>query len=375
MFERVVFNYKDLEVRVSDHANDEIMYLLDHTIQGSEGGMRYSLQNVAPRIEAYKDKIRFVSLYKKNQVTGTIGSCFRISGLGNLRYPSTYLRYLAMQSTYQLEPGWRKRLRSVIKPERDDTFKQKTLEIFSKPHMLDIQGVNEGDKHIMYAFLESMNERSKNLVSQAGYEYVRSFLTVAFSRFSPKKDKRVSKIREDEKKRMAELLEKYYREYSLFTTEYSFYGDRYYVLKEGDEIIAGVSAIPGVHKIYDIPGIWGWVIMKILPKVPYYRRLFSPGEFRYLVFDAIYCKEGHERSLGSLFESVCASEGYYTGLTWLDDRSRLFDTIRTDINMGALNRMLNAKPGLVYIRFVNFEEKEKDSFYEAPAYISGFDFS
>ena len=109
MFERVVFNYKDLEVRVSDHVNEEILYLLDHTIQGSEGGMRYSLQNVAPRIEAYKDKIRFVSLYKKNQVTGTIGSCFRISGQGLLLYPSTYLRYLSIQSTYQLEPGWRKR--------------------------------------------------------------------------------------------------------------------------------------------------------------------------------------------------------------------------------------------------------------------------
>jgi hypothetical protein len=375
MFERVVFNYKDLEVRVSDHANEEILYLLDHTIQGSEGGMRYSLQNVAPRIEAYKDKIRFVSLYKKNQVTGTIGSCFRISGQGPLLYPSTYLRYLAVQSTYQLEPGWRKRRKKALMPEREDSFKQKTLEIFSKPHLLDLQGVKEEDKHIMYAFLESMNERSKNLVSQAGYEHVRSFLTVAFSRFSPRKDDRVSKLKEEEKPEILELLSDYYKNHSLFTTDYSFYGDKYYVLRENGKIIAGVSTIPGVHKIYDIPGIWGWVIMHLLPRVPYYRRLFSPGEFRYLVFDAIYCEKGHEKALATLFESVCAEEGYYTGLTWLDDRSHLYDKIRTEVNMGALNRMLNAKPGLVYIRFINFEEKEKDGFYEAPAYISGFDFS
>jgi hypothetical protein len=375
MFERIVYNYKDLEVRVSDHANDEILYLLDHTIQGSEGGMRYSLQNVSPRIEAYKDRIRFVSLYKKNQVTGTIGSCFRESRLAGKYYPSSYLRYLAIRTTYQLEPGWRKRRRQVIKPERDDSFKQKTLDIFSKPHLLDLQDVKEGDKHLMYTFLESMNERSKNLVSQVGYEYVRSFLTVAFSRFSPKKDKHVTKIQEEEKPVVRDLLSKYYADYSLFTTDYSFYGDKYYVLKEGDEIIAGVSAIPGVHKIYDIPGVWGWVIMNILPKVPYYKRLFSPGEFRYLVFDAIYCKEGREKILGTLFESVCAAEGYYTGLTWLDDRSRLYDKVRTEVNMGALNRMLNAKPGLVYIRFLNFEEPEKESFFEAPAYISGFDFS
>jgi hypothetical protein len=130
-----------------------------------------------------------------------------------------------------------------------------------------------------------------------------------------------------------------------------------------------------VHKIYDIPGIWGWVMMKLLPKIPYYRRLFRPGEFRYIVFDAIYCKEGCERKLATLFESVCAAEGYYTGLTWLDDRSRLYDELRTGGRMGALNRMLNAKPGLVFIRFVNFDDKEKEPFFEAPAYISGFDFS
>ena len=37
--------------------------------------------------------------------------------------------------------------------------------------------------------------------------------------------------------------------------------------------------------------------------------------------------------------------------------------------------MLNAKPGLVYTKFINLTEEEKEYFYDAPAYISGFDFS
>ena len=115
--------------------------------------------------------------------------------------------------------------------------------------------------------------------------------------------------------------------------------------------------------------------MKVLPKMPYFRRLFSPGEFRYLVFDAIYCKKGSEKLLAALFESACASEGFNTGLTWLDDRSQLYDKIRTRVKMGALNRMLNAKPGFVYTKFINLTEEEKEYFYDAPAYISGFDFS
>ncbi len=375
MFEKKLFDYRGLEVRVSDFANEGILDILNHAVQGSEGGLRFSLQNIAPRIAAYKDHIRFVSLYRKNQITGTVGSCFRVSGQGNLCYPTSYLRYLAFQSTYQSDFIRRRRRKTLIKPEKDFSFKQKTLEIFSKPHLLDLNDVFEGDKHIMYAFLESMNERSKNLVHQAGYEYIRSFLTVAFSRFSPEYDKRVGKLKEEEKAKMESLLLDYYRDYSFFSTDYSFFDDRYYVLKEGEEIVAGVSAIPSVYKVYDIPGIWGWVMMKVLPKTPYFRRLFRPGEFRYLVFDAIYCKKGREDLLAVLFESACAAEGFHTGLTWLDDHSQLYDTMRTGVKMGALNRMLNAKPGLVYSRFINLSENEKEYFYNAPAYISGFDFS
>jgi len=375
MFERSVFNYKGLEVRVSDNANEGILDILNHAVQGSEGGLRFSLQNIAQRIAAYKDQIRFVSLFKKNEITGTVGACFRISGQGHLHYPSTYIRYLAFQSTYQSDTNWRKRGKAVIKPEKDDTFKQKTLEIFSKPHILDLPDVFEADKHIMYAFIESKNERSKNLVHQVGYEYIRSFLTVAFSRFSPKYDNRVSKLIENGKASMENLLLAFYRDYSFFTTAYSFYGDKYYVLKEEDKTIAGVCAIPTSYKVYDIPGIWGWVMMKVLPGIPYFRRLFRPGEFQYLVFDAIYCKKGREAVLAKLFESVCAAEGFHTGLTWLDDRSELYDKIRTGVKMGALNRMLNAKPGLVYIKFINLTQEEKEHFYDAPAYISGFDFS
>jgi hypothetical protein len=376
MFEKKLFDYKGLEVRVSDYANDGILEILNHAVQGSEGGLRFSLQNIAPRIAAYKDQIRFVSLYKKNHITGTVGSCFRVSGQGALRFPTSYLRYLAFQSTYQTDIGWRRRRhKDIIKPEKDDNFKQKTLEIFGKPHLLDLNDVFEGDKHIMYAFIESMNERSKNLVHQAGYEYIRSFLTVAFSRFSPEPDSRVTKLREEERSEMELLLRQFYKEYSFFSTDYSFFGDKYYILKEGGEIIAGVSAIPSVYKVFDVPGIWGWVMMKVLPKTPYFRRLFRPGEFRYLVFDAIYCKKGHESKLGELFESACAAEGFHTGLTWLDDHSELYDNMRTVVKMGALNRMLNAKPGLVYSRFINLTEAEKEGFYNAPAYISGFDFS
>ena len=337
--------------------------------------MRFQLQNIEKKIKAYGDQIRFVSLYKRDKITGTIGACFRMSGQGALSFPSTYIRYFAFQSVYRSDIRWKKRDRVQIRQEPDDSFKRKTLDIFSKPHLLELPHVFEAGKHIMYAFIESMNERSKNLVIQAGYEHIRSFLTVTFSRFNPKPDTRVSKLQDADKQRMKELLLDFYRDYSFFSTDFIFYDDKYYVLRDGDEIIAGVCAIPSAYKVYNIPGIWGWVIMKVLPKVPYFRKLFSPDEFKFLVFDAIYFKKGREDVLPDLFESVCAVEGFNTGLMWLDDRSTLYDKIRSGRRMGALNRMLNAKPGLVFTKFVNFPDEAKDIFYDVPAYISGFDFT
>jgi hypothetical protein len=375
MKEKTVLRLNDLEVRVTSEADEGILDILNHAVQGSEGGLRFSLQNIESRIKAYKDQIRFISLYKKNKITGTVGACFRVSGQGPLRYPTTYIRYLAFQSFYQSGTNWRQREKTVIKSEHgDDSFKRRTLDILSRPYILDLPDVFEQDRHIMYAFIESMNERSKNLVHQAGYEYIRSFLTVAFSRFSPKTDSRVSVLAPDDRHTMKELLLDYYKNYSFFSTEYSFSGT-YYVLKEKGEIIAGVNAIPSLYKIFDIPGVWGWVIMNVLPGMPYFKRLFYPDEFRYLIFDSIYCKPGKEKQLSNLFETACAAEKFNTAITWLDDRSDLYDKMRSEVSLGALNRMLNAKPGLVYARFINLNELEREPFYNAPAYVSGFDFS
>lgn len=371
--EKTILNSHGLEVRLADEANEGIIDILRHTVQGSEGGLRFSLHNVEARIKSYGRQIRFLSLYRKNRITGTLGACFRVTGQGVLRYPTTYIRYLAFHSVYQSGAEWRKKETSRAKAEQaEDSFKKRVLDIFSKPQLLDNPDVRENDKHLMYAFVESMNERSKNLVHLAGYEYIRSFLTVAFSRFSPKTDSRVTKLKPEERDEMKSLLMEYYRGYSFFSTDNSFTGT-YYVLRESGRIIAGVNAVPGQYKIYDMPGVWGWVLMKFLPRMPYFRRLFHPGEFRYLVFDSIYCLPGKEELLASLFETACASLGYHTGLTWLDDRNDFYDKLRTDVKMGVLNRMLNAKPGLVYARFINFSEADKEPFYNAPAYVSGID--
>lgn len=374
MTAKTILKDNHFDIKISGEADEEILDILNHSVQGAEGGLIYSLRNIKDKIDAYEDKIRFISLYKKNKVEETTGACFHNTSLNGRSYPSTFIKYLAFLSTYKTETGHYKTGHIIYKS--NDLFKQKTLELFNSPDIFDLPDISRKPGHVSYAFTENMNEKAKNIIQQAGFKHIRSFLTLAFSRFNPKTDSGVSRLEQEYYPQMQSLLNDFYRNYSLFQTEYSFTRGKYYVLRENGEIIAGVSVYPSSFSLYNVPGIWGWIIKKILPHAPGYKKLISLKEdFKFLTFDAIYCKPGRESTLSVLFESVCAKEGFFSGLAWLDDRSVLYDTIRTEVKMGPLNRMLNAKPGLIYAKFFNLSKEEQERFYDAPAYVSGFDFT
>lgn len=373
MEQESVLDYKKLEIKRIRKPDDDILSLLKATVLGSEGGMRYSMQNTEERIKSYGDGLSFLALYKKSSLKGVIGLCRRITINKGVKYDSTYLRYLAIQSAFQTERAPKHRREKLS--QASESFKQKILSVIRDPqHATGEEHVN-GHPHVMYAYVESRNERSRNMINQAGYEYIRSFLTVAFSRFDPKPDPDVTRLSPEEEPAMGRLLDEQYSGYCFYTNEFSFYDHRYYVLRRNGEIVAGVGAIPAQYRVVNVPGVWGWLMMKVLPRTPYFRRLFAPEEFRYVILNAIYCRPGSEDLLPDLFGAVCAAEGYNTALTWLDDHSSLYEILRTNRQMGTLNRMLNAKPGLVYASFTGLTPAETEKFYESPAYISGFDFS
>lgn len=337
--------------------------------------MKYQHLDTPAHIKAYKNNIRFASLYLGSRLMGTLGFCYRKISTAGKTIHGSYLRYYSFIPMVQAILGAKSKFEKRRQRPVHDSLKSKILALFGKPHLLDFPGHKEKDKLVIFAYAESRNEQLKNMINQIGFEHIRSFLTVAFSRYNPKEKPGVSLLQPNDRDEMKKLLAEFYSEYSFYNDEFAFCYDKCYVIKEGDEIIAGLSVIPNSIRLIEMPGIWGWIIMKILPRAPFYRRLFQPEEFRFLIFESIYYKKGKEKALEKLMESVCAIEGYNRGLAWLDDRSELYDMLRSEINMGIINRMLNARPGLIYSRFINMNEDEKEDFFERPAYISSFDFS
>jgi hypothetical protein len=369
MAQETLIDYKKLELKYKE-ADEEITALLEKAVIGTEGGLRYSTKDIGIRLKYYGKGLSFIALYKKNKLVGVIGLCRRKTRSCGCEYNTTFLRYLSFRNPFQTAGGSNKRRKKLA--GATETFKQQIFSMFIDP--MKLPGVNNASEpHVVYACIEGENERSKNFVRQAGYEHIRSVRTVAFSRFNPSQKPDVTKLSPEEEPLMAELLSEQYRDYCFYHDQFSFLDHRYYVLKKDNIIVAGACAIPTVFSIIDFPGIQGWMLLNILPYLPYFRRIFRPGEFRFLVLDSIYCREGFEEHLPGLFESVCASEGHYSAVTWLDTNSGLFKLIKANGRMGVLNRILVTSPGLIFASFPNIGAEEKKKFLESPVYISGLD--
>ncbi len=129
-----------------------------------------------------------------------------------------------------------------------------------------------------------------------------------------KADQRVSVATPDEHGEILNRLREFYSNHSFYFEQFVFRADSFYVLRENGRIIAGLSAIPTEYVIHNVPGAGGWIMMKILPFAPFFRRLFNPGLFRFVSLGYIFYLPGREDALTPLFESVCAAKGINTAL-------------------------------------------------------------
>jgi hypothetical protein len=371
MGKNIIRDYKKLEIRHRQNGDKDIEALLGTIVLGTEGGLRYSVMNSVERMKSYGNGLSFIALYKRESLAGAIGLCKRSTFSCGTEYKSTFLRYLAVRSSFQISRVSRRRKAKISAFE--DSFKHQIFSMFKNA----LHDFNEKDQpsapNIAYAFIESSNERSRNFAEQAGYEKVSLFHTIAFSRFSLRKHPEVSRLSPHEEPVMAELLSGHYRDYCFFYDQFLFYDKACYVMKKDGMIVAGTNAIPAVFKIINFPGIAGWILMKVLPYSPYFRKIFSPGSFRFLIMDSVFCREGYEHLLPDLFESVCAAEGCNSALTWHDEKSIVYKALKKSRNLGILNRILKTSPGLVVASFSGFSPEEKKKFSEYPVFLSGVD--
>lgn len=231
------------------------------------------------------------------------------------------------------------------------------------------------DKTIFYGVLEDGNTRSSKIADRVGLDRLTNIRTIGFSRFFPKKDARIERLSDPSAQaKHLETLHTFYKDYILVHFNHIFLKDDYFVIRKEGEIVAGVQMHRAFWRITSMPGLAGKFLIRILPYLPLFKKMFNPKRFEFITFEGIYYQPGHEDTLISLLEGLLAQEKLKTAIFWLAEKSPIYKMIMERAQLGVIHQFVkNTNTFKAYnTKFLSPEEEKTLKDY--PPFISTFDF-
>lgn len=337
-----VWKYREILPEVSD--------FLAEVAWGTEGAV-FEHKNTEEHVKFIKNPILLV-VKKDDEILATAVFCNARMRSGPFHFNYYYVRYFAAA-------------RSIKGTGLVKHFSAKVMEAVKYGEVMPT---------IYVACVEKDNRASFKVVSKVGYETVGTIKTHGFSRFFPRKDKRLEQITTDEsRKEVLALLENYYSEHTLVNFDYIFLHDKYYVIREKGEIIAGCQ-VHHVHwAVNKMAGFSGRIIRAVVPYLPVVRKVFNPASFEFLGIEGIFFKPGCKADLLRLFEAVLVQEGRNSAMFWLGESSPVRAGILKKGGLGLLHSFVAKSDVLLMTSYVGLTEDEIRDFKSRPLYASSFD--
>lgn len=338
-----------LTIEVVNEIIQDIRDLLWGTKWGTNGPIYQKVKNSEKDDNIYQP--HFVLLRKEGKLIGMCTVSQRMMKFGESKIMSAYLQHFSVKKEYQ----GNKYSQLLI-----DTAKKYFEEVIPKPF-------------IGYAYIEGSNIRSQKAATFIGYESVRSFKTIFFSRLFPKLNPNVRRYRKTEKAEILDKLNTFYKGYGFTHFTNTFHHGNYFVLEEDGKIIAGAQTYPVEWKILEMPGFAGKVIMNVVPHIPILNRMFNPKKHEFLIFDAMFCEEGRAADLMKLLESILVKMNLYSALLWLDTKDGLFQKLDALNQWGILDKVEGKLPVTAIAKIHGLPNSKIEEYKELPMYIAGFD--
>jgi RimJ/RimL family protein N-acetyltransferase len=228
---------------------------------------------------------------------------------------------------------------------------------------------------LLYAVLERGNHRSVKIVNKVGFEHRKPVQTFGFSRFFPKGSKRIERITTStEQAEVQELLKDFYANYAICHFQNIFQKDRYYVIREQGEIIAGIQVHQTVWKVESMPGVSGKILLQVLPRLPIINKMFNPQQFEFITFEGIYYKPGQEAVLYELIEGLLAQEKLKTAIFWLAEGAPLAEMFLEQGKLGLMHQFVKDAGTFLAYNTTKLSDAQQEALLRYPPYISSFDF-
>ena len=350
-----------LELQISQQFSKDIIDLLSATVYGTSGKTRFQHTGVDKKIQKLPNPY-FITLKKENRLLGVANYNLKNKILPPLAINQFYIRYFSFLESMRINKPGKKKATSRNK------IKDDILSFMEKGSFEE-----EFHKAIYFAFIEMENERSKMMVNSLGFVPIRELSTSLFSRFFPKIDEKVKEITPEQKPFIKKRLEEFYKGYTFYDPAYLFENGNYYVLMDGDEIVAGIQATKTTWIVKELPGWDGKILFHLLPYIPLVSRVFNPRDYSFASLEYLFVKSGYEKFLNVLLESVCAFQHLNNAMIWADNKSPLYNTLRKNVKFGILDKLHKTVPGQIVVKYTGLERSEKNFFENTPAYISAFD--
>lgn len=339
--------------------NRELLELLNQNVIGTPGvSMRYQHCQVEEKINRIIDPY-FINVIRAGQIAGTCCFCNRITLNQGKSIRSFYIRYFSFKDSFR-------RKSAPTKTVSGNSSLRKEIEM-----MLIGNGLNckPDEKFFHYAYVDPRNERSALLCKEFGFEPIRQFTAVVFSRFFPTVSQ--YKIIEVKAEEAHELLTTFYGTWNTFSVENL--SNRTYAFMEDEhgQRVAGVLISPDHWKIHAMPGWMSTAMLTIFSRLPVLNKLLNKN-FNFLSVDGMYVLPGYEKYVEKLLESLLAKHRLNTAIIMVDVNSKMY-TMLQSLKLGIVNKIRKEVKGDVIARFVNFTAEEKAAFKNHPVYISGMD--
>ena len=127
---------------------------------------------------------------------------------------------------------------------------------------------------------------------------------------------------------MLRKLQAFYKDYHFFFPEELYSHGTYHVITDAnDQILVGGLVFRGDWEIIEIPGVAGWLIKRLFPRLPGLKRIFPKGQLSYAAMEGLWWADGQEALLDDLFGSSCASLGLHVNLFWDDAEGKAIQAV------------------------------------------------
>lgn len=326
--------------------DDDIVRLLESITWGTED-TQYEHYHVRHHLQHIPDPV-FYTLRDGEELLGAIVFCRRWVHGGTKAY---YIRYFASSPKIRGR-GLIGRIARLV---------------------MDFIRTEETGPVLFYASTEHYNRRVFHIVRDVGFEQLGSTRTLGFSRFVPKPRGEVRALSAEEFAAFLPRLEQFYAGYAFWIPDNVGTDNNYYVLQDGDDIIAGAQVYRGRWRVENMPGFVGRVLLPLVPYTPL-ARVFNPKSFEFLALEGIFVAPGQDHRLQDLFETLLRRFGYHSILFWMGEKDPFLPRVLKQNRMGILNRFVRGALARFIVSFHHIDPAEEARIRAMPYYISSLDY-